>query len=96
MDIKLCMQQMHNAASEQERNKVKEEIKLQFSSLPDSEKEEVRVCFMQGLDEKLQEADRLISKMDIAPLAPICNRRDKNDKGKRADYKSARANAVFG
>jgi hypothetical protein len=66
MDIKQLMQQMHNAQSEQEKNLIKEEIKSQFSSLSDSEKEEVRNSFMEGLNEKLEEADKLISKIDIA------------------------------
>jgi predicted transcriptional regulator len=66
MDIKNLMQQMHEAQSEEEKNRIGEEIKSRFSLLSDSEKKEVQKNFMQGLDAKLKEADALIAKIDIA------------------------------
>jgi hypothetical protein len=66
MDIKLLMQQMHNASTEQEKNLISEKIKSQFFSLSDSEKEDIRKSLKESLDEKLKEADSLMNRIDIA------------------------------
>ena len=66
MDIKQLMQQMHNSLNEQEEKRIEDEIKLQFSTLSDEEKKAVQKEFLGGLDEKLEEADKLIKKIDIA------------------------------
>jgi hypothetical protein len=66
MNIKQLMLQMSNASSEQEAKHVEDEIKLQFSLLSDAEKKVVQKEFLEGLDEKLEEADKLIKKIDIA------------------------------
>ena len=42
MDIKQLMQQMHNASSEQEKKRIENEIKLQFSLLSDEEKKNAK------------------------------------------------------
>jgi hypothetical protein len=65
MDIKSLMQQMHDA-DDRNKERIKNEISSQFSSLTEEEKEAVREAFMQGLDAKLEEANRLIKKVDIA------------------------------
>lgn len=59
------MQQMHDA-SDQEKKIIEKKIQSQFSALSDVEKEEVRKEFLEGWDEKLAEADRLINRIDIA------------------------------
>ena len=66
MNIQELMQKMHNASSEQEKKQIEEEIKLLFSSLSDTEKKEVQKLFLQELDRKLDETDRVIKKIDIA------------------------------
>ena len=66
MDIKQLMQQMSNSLTEQEEKRIEEEIKLQFSLLSDEGKKAVQKDFLEGLDEKLEEADKLIKKIDIA------------------------------
>jgi len=66
MDIKHLMQKMHDASTEKEKLSIKNEILSQFNSLSESEKETVRNEFMEGLDIKLQEAEKLIKKIDIA------------------------------
>ncbi|GHV29359.1 hypothetical protein FACS1894177_00110 [Bacteroidia bacterium] len=71
MEIKQLMQKMHDASNEQEKALVKKEIISLFSSLSEPEKETVRKEFLEGLDEKLKEADELIEKMDSAELEDI-------------------------
>ena len=66
MDIKDLMQKMHNASSEQEKKRIEKEIRLLVSLLSDAEKKNVQEMFLAGLDEKLNEADSLIKKVDIA------------------------------
>jgi hypothetical protein len=66
MDIKLLMQQMHNASNEQEKKDIEEQIKLQFSSLSETEKKAVQMEFLEGLDAKLEEVDKSIKKIDIS------------------------------
>ena len=60
------MQKMHDAATDTEKLRIKNEMLSQFNSLSESEKKIVRNEFMQSLDEKLKEADELIKKIDIA------------------------------
>ena len=57
---------MSNSSNAQEEKRIEDEIKLQFSLLSDEEKKAVQKEFMKGLDEKLEEADKLIKKIDIA------------------------------
>ena len=66
MDIKKLMQDMHNASSVEEKKAIEEKIKQEFSSLTDSEKEDVRACFLDSLDNKLKEADNTLKKVDIS------------------------------
>ena len=66
MDIKQLMQQMHNALSEQDKKIIEEKITSLFSSLSEQEKKAVQKEFLTGLDEKLEEADKLIKKIDLA------------------------------
>jgi len=57
---------MSNSSNAQEEKRIEDEIKLQFSLLSDEGKKVVQKEFMKGLDEKLEEADKLIKKIDIA------------------------------
>ena len=57
---------MHDNNNEEDRLIVKNEILSQFNLLSESEKEIVRSEFMNGLNEKLKEAEELIKKIDIA------------------------------
>ena len=66
MDIKNLMQKMHFASNEREKQKIAEEIRIQFSSLSDSEKKKVQAEFMEGLNGVLQKTDRLIKEIDVA------------------------------
>ena len=66
MDIKQLMEQMHYAKNEHDKKHVENIIKLQFSLLSDEEQKAVKKEFLEGLDMKLNEADRLINKIDIA------------------------------
>ena len=66
MNIKDLMQQMHNASSEQEKVQIEKKIRLLVFSLSETEKKDVKKMFLAGLDEKLNEADRLIKKVDVA------------------------------
>jgi len=62
MNIKKLMQKMHDATTEEEKLSITNEILSQFNSLSESEKETVRNEFMEGLNEKLTEAEKLIKK----------------------------------
>ena len=66
MDIKQLIQQMHNALDEQEKKRIENEIKSQFSLLSDEEKNFVQKEFLENLDRKLEDADKLVKKIDIA------------------------------
>jgi len=66
MEIKNLMQQMHNAATEEEKEQIIKEIDARFSGLSDLEKIQTQKDFLESLDEKLKEADELIKKVDIA------------------------------
>jgi len=68
MDIKLFMQKMHEASTEKEKLDIKNVILSQFNSLSETEKETVRNEFTESLNIKLQEADELIKKIDIARM----------------------------
>jgi hypothetical protein len=65
MDIKDLMQKMHKANTDEERDLIKSEIENQFSSLSDSEKEEVRKAFTNSWDEKIIETKELLDKVDV-------------------------------
>ena len=65
MDIHKLMQQMH-VATDEEKSKIVEEVKTNFSTLSDSEKELVRKEFLESLDKKIDEAKIILEKTDIA------------------------------
>ena len=64
MNIKNLMQELHDSSTEKEKQIVEGKIKLQFSLLSESEKKEVQKHFMEGLDEKLSQANSIIKKAD--------------------------------
>jgi hypothetical protein len=65
MDIKALMQRIHDAANDEERERIQEEIVSGFSSLSEEEKKVVRKDFIDGMDAKIEEGKRLIEKVDI-------------------------------
>jgi|GEM_PF-2727754 hypothetical protein len=65
MDIKSLMQQMHEAKNEAEREEVKTLISSQFNSLSESEKEVVRVEFIESWDEAILFATEKLKKFDL-------------------------------
>jgi len=74
MEIKKLMQKMHNATDKKEKLSIKNEILSQFNLLSESEKEDVRNEFMEGLDVKLKEAEDLIKRVDfVIELSNISN-----------------------
>jgi len=65
MDIKLLMQKMHSAISEEERKGIQSEIESMFSSLSDEQKDEVRKSFIKGMNEKIEEGEKLMERVDV-------------------------------
>lgn len=66
MDIEYLINKMHASKTEEEKESIKDEIRKQFSSLPDAEREEVKRMFLASLDRKLEEAKEVLNKVDIA------------------------------
>ena len=66
MNIRECMQKMHDAVTEAERYKITASIKKEFDNLPADEKELVRKEFSKSWDEKLVETDEALKKIDVA------------------------------
>ena len=65
MEIRNLMQKMHNAATEKEKWHIIREIDARFPTLSDLEKMQVQKDFLESLDEKFKEVDKLIKKVDI-------------------------------
>ncbi|MGV8094513.1 MAG: DUF5053 domain-containing protein [Mangrovibacterium sp.] len=65
MDIRVLMQKMHDAESDAEKDFIQEEISKEFSSLSEEDKKAVRKVFLEALDEKIEEARRVINKTDV-------------------------------
>jgi len=66
MDIREWMQKMHEASTEIEKEQIVDEIKKEFHSLSDSDKELVRNEFTKAWDRKLEETKESLKKIDIA------------------------------
>jgi hypothetical protein len=65
MDISKLMQSLKDAGTESEKKQIEEEIKSQFASLNDSEKELVKKEFMNSLDEELEKTQKALEKIDL-------------------------------
>jgi hypothetical protein len=65
MDIKLLLQKMHDAETDSEKESIKGEIENRFNLLNDEDKKKVQQDFMQSLDNKLNEAEETLKKVDV-------------------------------
>ena len=64
MNIQSLIQEMHDAQTEETKEKVLEKIKSRFDALSDLEKEEVRKTFSTLLDEELESAKKKLEEID--------------------------------
>ena len=65
MDIRILMERLSNTYDSKERESIKNEISMQFSSLSEKEKEVVRAEFVKSLDEKIEEGKVLLKEVDL-------------------------------
>ncbi|MCL2651450.1 MAG: DUF5053 domain-containing protein [Candidatus Azobacteroides sp.] len=65
MDIKKVMQEMHEASSEAEKKQIIDKVKAEFNSLTEEEKKNVRKLFLLSLDDKMEEAKKVLKEIDL-------------------------------
>jgi hypothetical protein len=64
MDIKSIIKE-YSESNKENKSLILEKVKSEFSSLSEAEKEEVKINFLNSLDEKLIEVKQTIDKVDI-------------------------------
>ena len=65
MDIKKIIFNYHNA-SESEKAKIRENLKYDFSLLPENEKKEVQRIFLESQDAVIQEGRKALKELNLS------------------------------